>query len=155
MDGNVSLPVGWFVGQPVQHFHPDWNISTTTRWIATKFGNAIHDQQTMNPTDFGDPLIFLLVLLAGHSFYFFSVKYLNNCFDRLKQNLLKTFMVHRGWILITYEVHICGCKWNVWRTFGWLIKKSGTHIHVFIYGHHQVSISICPLPNFAKWHWSI
>lgn len=40
-------------------------ISATIREIAMKFGTAIHHPQTMNHTDFDNPLTSLLVPLSG------------------------------------------------------------------------------------------
>ncbi len=45
-DGNV--------GQSVHHFGPYWNISTTIWWIKMKSFMNIHEEERMNPIDFGD-----------------------------------------------------------------------------------------------------
>ncbi len=45
------------VGPPLS---PDWNISTTVGWIATKFGANIHDPLRMKCNNFTDPLTFHL-----------------------------------------------------------------------------------------------
>ncbi len=43
------------VCQLVCHFGPDWNISTTTGWIALTFYADIHGALRMNHPDFDDP----------------------------------------------------------------------------------------------------
>lgn len=49
-------------------FGPDWNISTTTGWIAmTFFCTHIHDPQRVNPHGFDGPLTLPLVLSSGHN----------------------------------------------------------------------------------------
>ncbi len=63
-----------------------WNISASTRWIGTKFSTDIHGSQTMNPNDFGDPQTFSL-----------APPWLS---DGLPWNLVQTFMVPSGWIVI-------------------------------------------------------
>lgn len=52
IDDNVSEPVDYFV--------PDRTISTTFERIAMKFCIDVHVPARMNPTDFGDPLIWLI-----------------------------------------------------------------------------------------------
>lgn len=43
----------------LHYFGPNWTL-TTIEWVSMEFGSQIYGPQRINPTDFGDPLTFLL-----------------------------------------------------------------------------------------------
>jgi len=67
------MQAGWLYRwqcRSFHHFGPDWNISTTTGWIAMKLCTDMNGVQRMNLSDFGDTLTFRLVLPWGWHFSF-------------------------------------------------------------------------------------
>lgn len=56
----------------IHHVAQDRNISTTVGLIALKFCADVTDPQRMNPTDFGNPLSFSLMLSGVHIFSLLS-----------------------------------------------------------------------------------
>ncbi len=97
----------------------------------------IHVPQRMN-LDFGDALTFPLVLPAGQSFHF-TVNHLyiylmgwnkfwcRHSWSPLDESLI-TLVIPWLFLHCHHEVDICGFKWNVWKTVGWIAMKYGTHI---------------------------
>ncbi len=95
----------------------DADISRWTGWISMTYSTDIHGSQMINPSDFGDLLTFPLATRADqnvhlssiniststkevfHTFYFLSPAcQMNHLFSDL------TFMVPRGWILLTLVI---------------------------------------------------
>lgn len=70
------------------------NISTTIRCIAMRFSTDIYGTQKINPTVYGDPLIFSL-----QRYQQVTVKYLN--IHKVGPNFVKVFIVPRGCIIMT------------------------------------------------------
>lgn len=65
----MAFPLCLSVGRSIHHFVPDWNIPTTTTWIAIKVCKYIYVPQRMYATDVGNPLTFPVVPPTSHSFF--------------------------------------------------------------------------------------
>ncbi len=74
-------------------------------------------------------------------FFIYPMKYLH-LQSGLTQILVQTFILPAGWILMTllipglflwqhHEADICGSKWNVWTTVGWITMQFGADIQGF------------------------
>lgn len=98
-------------------------------WVSTD----IHGAQTMNPTDFGDPLTFSLVPPAGQSFHLSSERSLHTL-DGLVPLVSRicipvTLVISWTFLYQNHEILIYGFELNVSTIIGWIVKKFGTNIH--------------------------
>lgn len=80
-------------------------------WNGIKFITYIHVLQRINSNDFGDPLIFHLASTVGRNFYLTNVNVIcwhpfDWSLDWFTHNLVQTFTVSLGWIVITCDCQI-------------------------------------------------
>lgn len=81
-----------------QSVGPDRNVSGIVGCVAIKFGSHIHGYQRMESIDSNNPL----TLLQAPKFSFI-LKYLKNPFNGLPGSFVQTFMVPRGFTVITFS----------------------------------------------------
>ena len=79
MNSNVCL----LVGRSLQHFAPDWNISTTGGGIDMKIRTDIHVSLSINCANFGDPLTFHSAPSSDQNFNLSKLWFMTNHMPQL------------------------------------------------------------------------
>ncbi len=111
---------------------PDWNMSTTTWWIAVKFCTDIYSPQRKKPNDFGDTL--LLLHHQQVKVFTYTEKYLNiylmDCHQLLhRQSLLRVNKSSK----LNNKI-FCQCPLKRHRSFFWLTDPiSWTTLYVYVF----------------------